>query len=561
MAETKSRNKLRYRTALRLIKERFWGHPLGDFTGGLMAAIVALPLCLAFGVASGLGAAAGLYGAIASGIFAAMFGGTPAQCSGPTGPMTVVAAAIFSANPNRPELVFAVVLVAGFMQIGLGYLKAAQLIHYLPYPVISGFMSGIGIIIIFIQFAPLFGLSGTTNVLTAIQSLPEIFTHWNRDAIIVSAFTLACIYAMPRLSKRIPGSLIGIIGSVWLCHSLNLNVPRIGEIPSQLPFPHLPKVNFTDIHIIVQNALTIAVLGSIDSLLTSTVMDTVTKTRHDGDQELRGQGLGNIVCGLIGGLPGAGATMRTLVNVKAGGTTYLSGVIHGVVLLAVVLGLGKIASQIPMCTLASILITVGISIMDWRIIKNIKRSPRADTIVMLAVVLLTVFVDLIVAVLAGVALASVLFVKQLSDAHKDADSDMETLEELRLLAEHIPDDVRKTIFTYQFSGPLFFGAAKNLNSRVDKLGEGRYIILRFNNVPLIDQTGSYALEHAIENWESKGVKVLFVGLPAHIKQTLDQTGAIHKIDMQNCFEKFEDAIQAIDAFESQRKPAADLIGS
>lgn len=555
------RTGLRFRTALRLIKERFWGHPFGDFTGGLMAAIVALPLCLAFGVASGLGAAAGLYGAIASGILASAFGGTPAQCSGPTGPMTVVTAALYSSNPGRPELVFAAVIAAGLMQIALGHFGAAQLIHYLPYPVISGFMIGIGVIIIAIQLEPLFGLSGGANVLSAIQHLPDILSLWNRDAVFISVFTLACIYGLPYISKRIPGPLVAIAGSIWLCNTFGLNVPRIGDIPSQLPSPRLPGVQFADLRIILQSGLTIALLSSIDTLLTSIVVDTVTKVRHRGNQELKGQGIGNIVSGLIGGLPGAGATMRTMVNFKAGGVTYLSGTLHGLILLAVLLGLGKMASQIPMATLAAVLVTVGISIIDWRTIKGLKRSPKADSIVMVVVLLLTVFVDLIVAVLAGMALASVLFVKRLSDAQASGIGDMETLEELRQLTERIPENIRQLVYIYQFTGPIFFGAAKNLTTQVDKLSEARYIILRFNNVPLIDQTGAYALENAIENWESKGVKVLFIGLPAHIRQTLEQTGTIHRINLQNCFQQFEGGIQAIDRYESQRRESSDHIGS
>jgi sulfate permease, SulP family len=552
MSKAKIKNIFRPRTFIRMLERRFLGHPVADLTGGLMAAIVALPLCLAFGVASGMGAQAGLYGAIACGIMASVFGGTPGQCSGPTGPMTVVAAAVLTASDGRTELVFAVVIVAGILQVAFGYLKAAQLIHYLPYPVLSGFMIGIGVIIFFIQLAPLFGLPGTASVLTAIHHLPMIPFHWNRDAVTISLLTFVCIYGAPQISKKIPGSLVGIIAALWISHAFNMDVPRIGEIPSQLPMPHIPKIHFEDIHTILQSGLTIAVLGSIDTLLTSIVLDAVTRVRHDGDQELKGQGIGNIVSGLIGGLPGAGATMRTMVNVQSGGKTYLSGALHGVILLTVLLGLGKIASQIPTACLAAILVSVGISIMDWRIIKGVKKSPKADTIVMAVVLVLTVFVDLIVAVLVGVALASVLFVKQLSDSQASGHGDMETLEELRLMTEHIPENVRKLIHIYQFTGPLFFGAAKNLTAAVDKLSEARYIMLRFNNVPLIDQTGSYALENAIENWESKGIIVLFVGLPPHIRQTLIQTGAIHKVDMQNCFEHLEQGIQAIDAFETVR---------
>lgn len=518
-----------------------------------MAAIVALPLCLAFGVASGLGPAAGLYGAIACGVFAALFGGTPGQCSGPTGPMTVVAAAIVSSNLSRPELVFAATVTAGILQIGLGYAKAGQLIGYMPYPVISGFMTGIGMIIIFIEIAPLFGMPTSGNVLTALGGLSALPRDWNRQALIVSAVTLAIIYILPRISKRLPASLIALISASLMAHSLHFDIPEIGEIPSNLPVPKLPNVSFGDTHLIIQNGLTLAFLGAIDSLLTSVVLDKVRGNRHNSDQELVGQGVGNMVAGLIGGLPGAGATMRSMVNVKSGGTTVLSGAIHGVILLIVLLFFGKIAREIPLASLAAILFSVGLSIMDWRVLKAIRTTPKSDAFVMLAVLALTIFVDLIVAVLAGVALASVLFVKQLADAKSSSISDLDTLEELSDTVEHIPEDVRKSTYSYELNGPLFFGEAKNLADAVDKLSNAKYVILRFLNVPLIDQTGAFALETAMDKWEAKGIKVLFVGLPPHARKTLEDVGA--KINLENCFERFERAIEAMEEWECQNKPA------
>lgn len=329
-----------------------------------MAAIVALPLCLAFGEASGIGAAAGLYGAIACGIFAALFGGTPGQCSGPTGPMTVVAAAMYAANPNRPDLVFAAILTAGVIQIGLGCAKTGQLIGYVPYPVISGFMTGIGAIICCIELGPLFGAPSSGSVLTAVQKLIELPRHWSIEAAAIGVGTLMLINLLPLLSKRLPASLIALVVATWVCHALKLQIPVIGEIPTGLPSPKLPLIDITSLHLVAQNALTLAFLGSIDSLLTSLVLDKTAGVKHNSDQELIGQGIGNMLSGLVGGLPGAGATMRSMVNVKSGGTTKLSGVVHGMILLVILVFLGKIAGMIPLSALAAILICVGFNIMD-----------------------------------------------------------------------------------------------------------------------------------------------------------------------------------------------------
>lgn len=534
------------------LKKRYLSNLWGDLTGGLMAAIVALPLCLAFGVASGLGAAAGLYGAIACGILAAIFGGTPGQCSGPTGPMTVVAAAMY-ASTHRPELAFSATICAGIFQIAFGKLKGGQLIYYIPYPVISGFMTGIGAIIICLQLGPFAGLKGAGSVLSALQTLPSVIKDYNIYALIVGAAALLCIALLPRLSKRVPASLIALAGATLGSEILQWDLPRIGEIPAGWPIPHLPVVDFLDLHMVIQGGLTLAFLGAIDSLLTSLVLDKVTNGRHDSDQELIGQGFGNIASGLIGGLPGAGATMRSMVNVKSGGKTCLSGALHGFFLLAVLVGLGQIAGRIPLSALAAILIAVGISIMDWRVLKRLKTLPRADLVVMVAVLLLTVFVDLIIAVLVGVALASVLFVKQFADARTSSVGDLETLEELRSLTENVPEAIRKSIYTYQFNGPLFFGEAKNLSDAVESLTDAKYVILQFYNVPLIDQTGAYSLEDAIDKWEAKGVKVLFVGMQSHIERILEDTGAIHRIEMENRFDRFDDAIEAIYSFESRGK--------
>lgn len=537
-------------TVFNSIKEIVRTNPLGDLTGGLMAAIVALPLCLAFGVASGLGAVAGLYGAIACGIFAALFGGTAGQCSGPTGPMTVVAAAVFATASGRADLVFASAIVGGLIQMAMGYVKAGQLIGYIPYPVISGFMTGIGAIIICVEIAPLFGMPTSGSVVNALTSLTSLPTAWNRDAVLISAATLALIYLLPFVSKKIPASLVALVAVTLVTHVFQLEIPKIGSIPGGFPQPKLPNVTFADFHLVLQNGLTLAFLGAIDSLLTSIVLDKVTGRRHDSDRELIGQGIGNIMSGVIGGLPGAGATMRSMVNVKSGGTTALSGILHGFFLLLVLICFSRIAAEIPLCALASILTTVGLSIMDWRVLRSLSKTPRADVAVMFIVLSLTIFVDLIVAVLVGVAVASVLFVKQLADANVSSFGDLETLEELKEVTEHIPESVRRSTYSYVLNGPLFFGEAKNFTDAIEKISGARYVILSFLNVPLVDQTGAFALETAIEKWQAKGIKVLFVGISPHIRETLNKMGA--NIDMEYCFERFEKALDAINLWETER---------
>lgn len=540
------------------LKDRFLQNPLGDLSGGLMAAIVGLPLCLAFGVASGLGAAAGLYGAIACGIIAALFGGTRGQCSGPTGPMTVVAASVYTSSPHHPELVFASVLAAGIIQMAMGFGKTGKLIGYMPYPVISGFMSGIGAIIICIQIGPLFGIAATGNPIGAIESLAKIPDQFNQNALVIGLLTLTLIYLLPIVSKRLPATLIAVVLATWLSTIFNMELPRIGSIPSTIPTPSLPGIRLDDLSIVLQSGLTLAMLGAIDSLLTSLVLDKVTGKRHDSNQELIGQGLGNMMASLIGGLPGAGATMRSMVNVNAGGTTALSGAFHGFLLLAVLLFFGQIAGSIPLSSLAAILITVGLSIMDWRVISSLHKTPRSDAAVMLIVLGLTIFVDLIVAVLVGVALASMLFAKQLADTPTLAIDELDTLEELRELTEHIPESARKNTYSFVINGPLFFGEARNLADTIDRLSGAKYVILRFVNVPLIDQTGAFALENAIQKWESRGITILFVNMQPHIRKTLEDTGV--KIDLTHCFERFEKAIEAIQLLET-RTPEGSPMGS
>jgi len=366
----------------------------GDLFGGLTAGVVALPLALAFGVASGAGAIAGLYGAIALGFFAALFGGTPSQVSGPTGPMTVIAAAAVVTFPGDLQAVFTVILIAGALQIVFGVIKLGIFVRYIPYPVISGFMSGIGVIIILLQLHPLLGSDSVGSPLVALFELPRAVAGANGYSLLLAGLTMLIVFLTPaRISSVLPSPLIALLSMSLLSASLSFTVQTIGEIPSGLPALVLPAFSAEKLPKILAMAMALSVLGVIDSLLTSIVADSMTKERHDSNQELIGQGVGNMAAALIGGLPGAGATMRTVVNIKAGGTTRLSGMIHSLFLVAVLLGLGKYTALIPMPVLAGILMKVGVDILDYRMLRVLRRAPRQDLVVMLTVFGITVFVD------------------------------------------------------------------------------------------------------------------------------------------------------------------------
>ena len=390
----------------------------GDFFGGVTAAVVALPLALAFGVASGAGALAGLWGAILVGFFAAIFGGTRQQVSGPTGPMTVVMASILTQLGGNFAVGFAVVILAGVLQIVFGITRLGSYIKFVPQPVLSGFMSGIGIIIIILQFAAGFGHKASGGeILEKLAALPGVVTHPAGDALALCAICLAIMVLTPKaIARLVPPPLIAVVIGTLAGVLLFKSAPVIGELPVGLPALQIPTISLADVPTILRYALILAFLGSIDSLLTSLVADSMTRTRHNSNKELIGQGIGNVAAGLFGGIPGAGATMRTLVNIRAGATSPLSGAIHAIVLLIVVLGFGSAASHIPLAVLAGILLKVGYDIIDWPYLKRVHKAPRADVIIMLVTLTMTVFVDLITAVGVGIVMSSLLFVSRMANA-------------------------------------------------------------------------------------------------------------------------------------------------
>lgn len=522
----------------------------GDFFGGLTAGIVALPLALAFGVQSGMGAAAGLYGAIFLGFFAAVFGGTPSQISGPTGPMTVITSATIASfvavTGNLESALGAIIacfLLAGILQVLMGVLKIGSLIKYIPYPVISGFMSGIGVIIILLQLFPALGQTSpqkTYQVVTSIIPALRQIDYW---ALLYSVTTIAIIYIFPRITKAVPSTLVALLIVTGLSILLGHDVPVIGDIPQG--FPPLQIGTLVDIPpefytLILEAGVTLAALGAIDSLLTSVVADNVTRTRHDSNRELIGQGIGNGIGGLFGGIPGAGATMRTLVNIRSGGRNRVSGVIHALVLLIVLLGAGKYAALIPKSVLAGILITVGIGILDYKGFRHIRKVPRADAVIMIIVLLVTVFLDLLIAVGIGMVMAAILFMKKMSDITEQQST---ISEPLAGETELLPASLRGKVLVKSINGPLFFGFASGFQKRVSSLASIRYVILRMEQVPFVDQTGLYALEESILSLEQKGINVLFVALqeqPEHMFRKISMIPDL--ISEEHLFGTFENCI-------------------
>lgn len=491
----------------------------GDLFGGISAGVAALPLCLGLGALSGLGPEAGLYGAIALGIVASLFGGTSVLVSGPTTPMTLVAAGVVAASllPDgevNVGLVVAVFLLTGAFQVLLGLLRLGSFIRYVPYPVISGFMSGIGVIIIIQQIFPMAGMAlPSSDPAAIIVRLHTLLAGFAWPVALLSVATLAIIYLLPRITRAVPSSLVALVGVTAASLLLGVDAPRIGAIPSGLPVIAIPNLDIANAGFVLTAAAELALLGAVDSLLGALLADNLTKTHHDSNRELIGQGIGNMAAALIGGLPGAGANIRTIVNIKAGGRTRLSGVIHGLFLLAVLLGLSGTVGLIPNAVLSGILVAAGVGCLDLRGLGHIPKVPRADAALMILVLLLTVFSGVITAVAIGMIIAAFIFMKKVADISEQQttitpledepwadERDLAAVDRDRLLIKHV-------------EGPLFFGFARGFTQIAPGARDSKLLVLRMDRVSFMDQSGAYALQDALVDLKSAGVRTLIVGLP------------------------------------------------
>ncbi|MGB7445300.1 MAG: SulP family inorganic anion transporter [Coleofasciculaceae cyanobacterium] len=519
----------------------------GDIFGGLTAAVIALPMALAFGVASGAGAAAGLYGAILVGFFAALFGGTPTLISEPTGPMTVVMTAVIAsltaANPeNGMAMAFTVVMLAGVIQIIFGLLKLGKYITLMPYNVISGFMSGIGIILIILQIGPFLGqASPKGGVLGTIQNIPELVANVNPIETVLALITVAIIVLTPSKLKRVlPPQLIALVVGTLIAAFFfsGADIRIIGEIPRGLPSIQIPTFSGDQIQTMLVDAVMLAMLGCIDALLTSVVADSLTRTQHNSDKELIGQGLGNLASGLFGGIAGAGATMGTVVNIQTGARTALSGLVRAFILLVVVLWAGGLTEQIPMAVLAGIALKVGIDIIDWSFLKRAhKISPKA-AFIMYGVIILTVFVDLITAVGVGVFIANLLTIERLSNLRAenvktvtdDDDKIIMSDEEKELL-----NQADGRVLLFHLSGPMIFGVSKAISRQHTAMANHDVLIVDLSDVPILGVSSSLAIENAIKEAIEDKRQVFIVGAAGKVKNRLQKLGILDMLPSQHLF--------------------------
>ncbi|GAB4543490.1 MAG: SulP family inorganic anion transporter [Pleurocapsa sp.] len=517
----------------------------GDIFGGITAAVIALPMALTFGVASGAGASAGLWGAILIGFFAALFGGTPTLISEPTGPMTVVMTAVIAgltaADPdNGLAMAFTVVMLAGIFQIIFGFLKLGRYVTMMPYTVISGFMSGIGIILIILQLGPFLGqASPKGGVIGTVQNIPNLIANINPLETLLAALTVAILFFYPsKLKKFLPPQLLALIVGTLIAILLfgNAEIRRIGEISVGLPSLQLPTFSPDQLRTMLFDALVLAMLGCIDALLTSLVADSLTRTEHNSNKELVGQGIGNLVSGLFGGIAGAGATMGTVVNIQSGGRTAVSGLTRALVLLVVVLGLSQYLTVIPSAVLAGIAFKVGIDIVDWGFLKRAhKISPKA-AFIMYGVIILTVFVDLIVAVGVGVFVANVLTIERLSnhraDSVKAVTYDDEEIN-LRSEEKQLLERANGRVLLFYLSGPMIFGVAKAISREHNLINDYRALVLDLSEVPILGVTSALALENAITEAVEKDRQVFIVGASGQAEKRLRKMGVMAQIPDRN----------------------------
>ncbi|NOQ92894.1 MAG: STAS domain-containing protein [Flavobacteriaceae bacterium] len=589
----------------------------GDAFGGITAGIVALPLALAFGVSSGLGPSAGLYGAIFLGFFAALFGGTSTQISGPTAPLTAVSmvmiAGILQANDGDLNkalpIILTVFLFAGLIQVILGFIGVGKYIKYIPYPVVSGFMTAIGLIIIITNLLPILGYyvdddqqfiqqfkpqaeeiiinnilneevdegilvledfketisraaqiteeqiqneskiiasKETSGVIGAVKSIPRALNNINYLELILAISTIIIIYGFKKITTKIPSTLVALLVVSGVSIFADLDYRPIEEIPGGFPIPNIgifTNFSFSAVSPYIFTAITLAFLGIIDSLLTSVVADNMTKTNHDSKKELIGQGIGNSIAAIFGGLPGAGATIRTVVNINAGGRTKLSGMVAGVFLLIILLAIGPIASKIPAAVLAGILMTVGIGVMDYKGLKAIPNIPKAEVAIMIVVLLLSTFWNLVYAVGIGLIMASLVFMKKMGDVTAEK-SDVKSLKEEKAWDDEasFPEVLKEKVFIKHIKGPIFFGSTSHFQALEKQVPESAsFVIIRMEKVPYIDQSGLYAMEDILLGLEKKNIHTLMVDVQNQPLYLLQSIGIVPELISENhLFDNFHD---------------------
>ncbi|OEF74517.1 sodium-independent anion transporter [Vibrio splendidus 1F-157] len=534
----------------------------GDMFGGVTTAIISLPLALAFGVASGAGAEAGLWGAIMVGLFAALFGGSSSLISEPTGPMTVIMTAVMTSMVAKyPEtgmaMTFTVVMMAGAFQILLGTLKLGKYVTLMPYSVISGFMSGIGVILIILQLSPLLGHAAPSGgVMGTLSALPDTLAHLKISELFLGALTLGILFGFPaKYRKYVPAQLVALVAVTLLSVIIfdTDSIRRIGELPAGLPSLVIPTISSEQFTTMVIDALVLGTLGCIDTLLTAVIGDSLTRKEHDSDKELRGQGIANMISGLFGALPGAGATMGTVTNIQVGARSPLSGVIRALVLALVVLVVGGLTEPIPMAVLAGIAMYVGFNILDWSFIQRAHKVSYAGMGVMYGVMLLTVFVDLIIAVGLGVFISNILIIERLSreqarQVKAISDGDDEDDIPLTDSERQLLDSANGKVLFFYLSGPMIFSVSKAISRQHSSISDYEAMILDLTDVPMIDVTVGLALENAIKDALDAQCEVYLLCPNENTRQQLEKFHVLDLVPESNTYRFRYEALTAATSY-------------
>ncbi len=522
----------------------------GDFLGGINSAIITLPQALAFGVATGFGASAGIWGAIILCFVAGLLGPKIPLISGVTGPVAIVTASVMMSLNNDIKAAITVILLAAICQIVASFTNLPSMVKYVPYPVISGFMNGVGVIIIILQLNPLLGHCAMPSTVSTVLSLHDSLLSLNRAALFIGILTLFIVFSIPKsVNKIIPSQIVALVFCTWLSIKLGLNIERINEVSVGLPTLVSPDLNISNIVKYLPYALTLAVVFSAESMMTGLVSDSLTKTRHNPKKLLASQGIGNIFCALTGSIGGSAATMRSVAALNSGATTKLCTVINPLLLLILLFKFSGFVAQIPLAVLAGILIKIGYDIIDVKLLKVLKYAPKDDLYVLLLVFLLTVFYNLIFAVGAGITLAALLYAKRLADKadiiHKPV-YDIDTMEMEKALEQNYHHKIR----VVHIAGQFFFGSATQLISKFEDMLGTRYLILNYESDDLLDISAIFALEDIIMRLKSQDVEIILVIKNENVLKQLADHSITAQIGEKNVFYT---EIMAIDYAKEQLK--------
>ncbi len=515
----------------------------GDIFGGISSAIITLPQALAFGVATGFGAGAGLWGAIILCFIAGLCGPKVPLISGATGPVAIVIASAMLALNNNISAAATTMLLAALLQLFASATNLPSMVKYVPYPVISGFMNGVGIIIIILQLNPLLGHKTLPSTVTTIMSLHDTIHSLNQSALFIGLITLFIVFGIPKaINKFVPSQIIALIFCTWLSVKMGLNVDRISEISAA--FPSFVRLDLNISHIIkyLPYACMFAVVFSAESMMTGLVSDSLTKTRHNPKRLLAAQGIGNAVCALTGTLGGSAATMRSVAALNAGATTKLCAVINPLLLIILLFKFSGFVAQIPLAVLAAILMKIGYDIIDVKLLKVLKYAPRDDLYVLVLVFLLTVFYNLIFAVGAGITLAALLYAKRVADkAHlvEKTVYDEKTME----IEKTLESDYHHKIRVVHISGQFFFGSATQLISKFEDMLGTKSLIINYESDELLDISAIFALEDIILRLQSQEIDIILVIKNEEVQKQLLNHGILKQIGKEKVFYAELEAIE------------------